>query len=150
MTSWDEFEFLPGALEGMRKLAAMPWKIIVATNQRAVARGQMTEPDLVWIHRRMVEHVTRNGGRIDGIYHCPHEGPCRCRKPEVGMFEDAARDHPVSLPEAAVVGDSVTDMQAARRIGAVGVMVGVGCDEADQIVPDLLEAANWLIATFGV
>ncbi len=147
ITSWDGFEFLPGALQGLALLGRSPIRIVVVTNQRGIARGRMTEGDLEEIHRRMLAAVGAAGGRIDAVYHCPHEGGCRCRKPETGMFEDAAIELGLELTETAVVGDSSSDMLAAERIGAVRVTVGGGQDvEIDRRVADLLAAARWLVA----
>ena len=148
VTSWAEFEFLPGALEGLALLAASPLKLIVATNQRGIALGRMTEADLSDIHGRMRAAISESGGRIDAIYHCPHEAGCGCRKPETGMFEAAALKFGLQLDETAVVGDSPSDMEAASRIGALGVLVGGGSPEVqgvDHVVADLAEAARWLL-----
>jgi D-glycero-D-manno-heptose 1,7-bisphosphate phosphatase len=150
VTSWAEFEFLPGALEGLALLAEAPLKVIVATNQRGIARGRMTEADLSDIHRRMLAGVREGGGRIDAIYHCPHEGGCACRKPGTGMFEEAASQFGLRLGETAVVGDSPSDMEAASRIGAVRVLVapdggGETKPDVDYGAADLAEAVRWLL-----
>lgn len=148
VTSWAEFEFLPGALEGLALLAEAPLKVIIATNQRGIARGRMTEEDLADIHRRMLAAVAESGGRIDAIYHCPHEAGCACRKPGTGMFEAAASEFDLRLDETAVVGDSPSDMEAVSRIGAVGVLVAAGERERpgpDYVAPDLADAVRWLL-----
>jgi D-glycero-D-manno-heptose 1,7-bisphosphate phosphatase len=145
--TWDEFAFLPRALDGLRALAALDVPVVVVTNQRGIARGRMSEADLDEIHRRMLAEVRAAGGRIDAIYHCPHEGGCACRKPGTGMFEQAAREHGIALGEAAVLGDRATDMQAAEAIGALKLLVG-GADEpmppVDHAAADLAAAAAWL------
>jgi D-glycero-D-manno-heptose 1,7-bisphosphate phosphatase len=145
VTSWAEFAFAPGALEGLRELAALDLPVVVVTNQRAIARGRMSEADLADIHERMRAEVARAGGRIDAIYHCPHEGGCACRKPGTLLFERAAADFGIDLARAAVLGDRGSDMQAARRIGALAVAVrSIDADGADHAAADLLEAARWL------
>jgi D-glycero-D-manno-heptose 1,7-bisphosphate phosphatase len=150
VTSWRGFEFLPGTLEGLALLAEAPVKVIIATNQRGIARGLMTEADLSDIHRRMLAAVTEHGGRIDAIYHCPHEDGCACRKPGTGMFEAAAAEFGLRLGETAVVGDSPSDMEAASRIGAVRVLVapdggGEMLPEGDHGAADLAGAVRWLL-----
>jgi D-glycero-D-manno-heptose 1,7-bisphosphate phosphatase len=148
VTSWDRFEFLTGALEGLRLLAEAGPPIVVATNQRGIARGRMTEADLADIHEHMRAQVEAAGGRVDAVYHCPHEGGCECRKPGVGMFERAARELGVSLDSAAVIGDRASDMEAAATIGALRVLVR-GHDEpmppVDHVAGDLAAAARWLL-----
>ena len=82
VTCWDKFRFLPGALEGIRMLNKVSKHVIVVTNQRGIARGLMTESDLIKIHNQMEAAIVSYGGRLDGIYHCPHDHhQCFCRKP---------------------------------------------------------------------
>lgn len=147
VTRWAEFAFLPGALEGLRALAALGPPIVVATNQRGIARGLMTEADLADIHARMTASVADADGRIDAIYHCPHAGGCACRKPGTGLFEQAARDLEIDLAASAVIGDRSSDMAAAEKIGALRVFVTGNDDpppDADHVAADLAAAAAWL------
>jgi D-glycero-D-manno-heptose 1,7-bisphosphate phosphatase len=148
VTSWARFEFLPAALDGLRLLAEAGPPIVVATNQRGIARGRMSEGDLEDIHRHMRAAVADAGGRIDAVYHCPHEGGCDCRKPGVGMFERAGRDLGVSLESAAVIGDRASDMEAAAAIGALRVLVRGHSEPmppVDHVADDLAGAARWLV-----
>jgi D-glycero-D-manno-heptose 1,7-bisphosphate phosphatase len=148
VASWDAFLFLPGALDGLRVLAGLGVPVVVATNQRGIALGRYTEADLAGIHARMRAAVAAAGGRIDAVYHCPHDrGTCDCRKPATGMFEQAARDLGIDLGRAAVVGDRASDMEAAARIGALRVLVGgfpEGMPDVDHAARDLAGAADWL------
>lgn len=152
MRSWDEFEFLDGALEGLRLLAARDVPVVVVTNQRGIARGIMTEEDLAEIHARMLEYVVAAGGRVDAVYHCPHEGGCRCRKPGPGLFELAAGELDLRLSETAVIGDRLSDVQAAQAIGARAVLVPSDVDEvearvlAEHVAVDLADAVAWLFS----
>jgi len=146
ITSWDAFEFLLNALAGLRLFARSGLLIVVVTNQRGIALGHMSEAVLQQIHDRMLGEVNRAGGRIDAIYHCPHGIGCRCRKPEVGMFEDAAVDFGFDLRQSAMIGDQPSDMLAAERVGALRVKVGSGSDaRADHVATDLEQAAAWLL-----
>jgi D-glycero-D-manno-heptose 1,7-bisphosphate phosphatase len=148
VTSWADFAFLPGALDGLRTLASLEVPVVVATNQRGIARGLYTEADLADIHARMRTAVAGAGGRIDAVYHCPHEtGTCDCRKPATGMFQQAARELGIALDRAAVIGDRASDMEAARRIGALRVLVGAFDEprpDVDHAADDLEAAAAWL------
>ena len=148
--TWDDFEFLPGALAGLRVLTEHGLRVVVASNQRGVGRGRVREEDLRDIHDRMRAHVAQAGGRIDALYHCPHAGEeCECRKPRPGMLRAAARDLPgLRLEESAMVGDRAHDMQAGGAVGAVRVLVR-GFEEpmppVDHVADDLLGAALWLV-----
>jgi D-glycero-D-manno-heptose 1,7-bisphosphate phosphatase len=125
--SWDEFEFLPGALEGVTVLGRNAGPIVVVTNQAGVGKGLMSESDLAHIHREMVRQVEDAGGRIDAVLYCPHrvdEG-CRCRKPAPGMAEAARHQFPaIDLTRSVMVGDSPLDLEFGERLGMETVLVG--------------------------
>jgi D-glycero-D-manno-heptose 1,7-bisphosphate phosphatase len=120
VTSWQQFRFLPGVLEALRSLHDAGARVVVITNQRGVARGRMSEADVTEIHLRMRAAVATAGGRIDAVYHCPHEaGTCDCRKPGTGLYRQARRDIPeIRFDASATVGDSLGDLEAARHAGS--------------------------------
>lgn len=125
VTSWEAFEFLPGAKEALRLLNAAGLRVIVVTNQRAVARGLLSETKLASIHAKMCAEVAAAGGKIDAIYYCPHDkDACDCRKPRVGMLLQAQRGFPeINFRRSVLVGDSLTDMQAGLRVGCQLILV---------------------------
>lgn len=126
VTSWREFEFLPGAVAAVRLLNDAGFRVIVVSNQRGVARGMMTEEAVRRIHDRMVQKMASRGARIDAVYFCPHEeGTCQCRKPGVGMFLQARAAYPdISFADSCVIGDSQRDAAAARTLGARVFLIG--------------------------
>lgn len=126
--SWEEFEFLPGAVEAVRALRESGRKVIIVTNQRGIALGRMTEHDLARIHERMVDVL----GPVDAIYHCPHdEGQCECRKPRPGMLYRAAAEVPgVRLERSLIIGDSDSDVEAGRAAGARTLKLDASVDLA--------------------
>src|SRR5512141_1111041 len=78
--SWAEFEFLPGALGGLRQLTQLGWPIVVVSNQAAIGRGLVSIDTVDDIHHRMVHIVQLAGGRIDSVLYCPHlpDESCAC------------------------------------------------------------------------
>ncbi len=82
--TWDEWEWLPGALEALQRLNDAGVRTIVVTNQSGIARGIMSEDDLAAIHARMTAEAQAAGGAIAAAYHCPHgwDDGCDCRKPK--------------------------------------------------------------------
>lgn len=123
--SWEEFEFLPHALEALAALAQTPYRIVVLTNQSGVGRGLLTEKALQQIHAKMIDRIHESGGRIDAIYYCPHkpDAGCDCRKPSAGLFFEAARDLDVNLKSSWAIGDSHRDVHAASRAGVKAVLL---------------------------
>ena len=71
------------------------------------------------------------GGRIDGIFFCPHgpEDHCHCRKPQAGLYEEIAQRLDTDLFAVPAVGDSLRDLQAAQVVGASPILVRTGKGE---------------------
>lgn len=123
--SWEEFEFLPNSLEGLRALAQTPYAIVIISNQSGIGRGLLSEDTLQEMHHRMMDRIHAAGGRIDAIYYCPHvpEAGCTCRKPAAGLFFQAARELDLDLAASWAIGDSYRDAEAANRAGAQSILL---------------------------
>ena len=147
-----EWQPLPGSLEAIARLTAAGFQIAVVSNQSGIARGLFSEDTLAAIHRAMRDAVAAAGGRLAGIYYCPHhpQDGCDCRKPRPGLLQRAARDLGVALAGAPFVGDKLSDVEAARAAGARPVLVGPlaeqGAGGRVESYPDLAAAAAALIA----
>ncbi len=155
VTSQEEFKFLPNSLEALRLLAASEYKVIVVTNQSAVARGLMSGEALEGMHARMLWDVESAGGRIDGIYSCLHhpDDRCGCRKPMTGLVELAAETFRLDLKGSWFVGDNTKDVETGARAGARTILVATGLGGRDGLhktkptyeARDLLEAAELIL-----
>jgi histidinol-phosphate phosphatase family protein len=123
--TWSEFEWLPGAKEALAQLKSAGYRIVVISNQAGIARGAMTEADLLEIHRQMVREITIAGGGVDAIYYCPHhwDDGCECRKPKPGMLFQAQRDFNLDLSRTCFIGDDERDAQAADAAGCPAMLV---------------------------
>lgn len=155
----DQIELLPLATNALRLLRQEGLKIIVVTNQSAVARGLLTESELKQIHEELEKGLAREGAYLDGIYYCPHhpcegEEPyrlsCQCRKPNPGLAELAAAEFELDLGRSYVVGDQPSDMELAAKIGARGLRLdpqrtSKRIESGIVEVRDLWEAAQWIV-----
>jgi D-glycero-D-manno-heptose 1,7-bisphosphate phosphatase len=117
--TWEDVEFFEQALEALAALAGRPVKVILVTNQSGVGRGLIADTAARAIGDRLVMEIEGRGGRIDGVYMCPHapEVGCACRKPRPGLILEAAAAHDIDLSRSILVGDAVTDLQAASAAG---------------------------------
>ncbi len=117
--NWEEFEFLPGVLDDLARLARRFKRIIVVTNQRGVAKGLMSEETLHDIHRRMKVEIERHGGRVDAVYTCTDlSDESVNRKPNIGMALQARRDFPeIDFSKSLMIGDSASDIEFGRKAG---------------------------------
>jgi D-glycero-D-manno-heptose 1,7-bisphosphate phosphatase len=156
--NWAEFCWLPKVLPALQQLATSEYKIIVVTNQSPIGRGIFTSQDLATIHTQMCQMIVAHQGRIDGIFYCPHrpEEQCSCRKPKPGLLIQAAKSFNLSLANSFMIGDAVSDMQAAQNAGCYPLFVLSGRHAAKsnfvrrtfkpcQIFPDLAAAVRWIL-----
>lgn len=156
---WEDFDFLPGALDGMRRLRDAGYALVIVTNQSGIARGYYTEADYQALTARLREAMQAVGCPPDGIYHCPHHPggrrpeysrECDCRKPRPGLLLRAARELRLSLADSLMVGDKQADAEAARAAGVGHVYLvrsGHALDaraheHADAVFDDLASCAT--------
>lgn len=124
VSRWQEFEFLPGALDAIRRFVQKRIPVFVVTNQRGVARGDITEGALSDIHARMSGEFEKSRAALSGIYTCTHdEGNCGCRKPMPGLLLRAAEEHGIDLARSYMIGDSASDIEAGRRAGTYTILL---------------------------
>ncbi len=126
--SWEEFVFLPGAVEAMVRLSHANIPIIIITNQAVINRGIIPAEVVKDINARMVQVIEAAGGRIDDVLYCPHrpDEQCDCRKPRPGMLLMAAKRWGVDLDQSYLIGDAETDMPAAQAMGCRRYLVLTG------------------------
>ena len=85
--SWSELEILPGVERAIATLNQTSHRVIVMTNQRGIALGRYSEPELLFIHEKLRAHLSNFGAHLDAVYFCPHDlGQCNCRKPGIALF----------------------------------------------------------------
>ena len=146
ITGPERVELLPGSAGAIRRLNEAGVPVVVVTNQRGIALGRMTEEDLARVHARLDDLLEAQGARVDAYYHCPHErGTCDCRKPGTALIERASNDHGIELRDAVLIGDSPSDVEAGRRVGATTVLLGPAGD-ADHVAPTLADAVDWALS----
>jgi D-glycero-D-manno-heptose 1,7-bisphosphate phosphatase len=155
VSDWSQFHWLLGADDAVARLNRAGMTVIVVSNQRGVALGRVSAVQLELIHSNMQSHLARQGARLDAIYYCPHDyGECRCRKPETGLFEQAWQRFPqANAQNSVVIGDSLSDIEAGRRLGMKTIFIEGEADRqkagaataaelADAVAASLLQAVE--------
>ncbi len=140
--SWSDVSIFPQALTALSRLRHWPGKIIIVTNQSVVGRGLITRQRADEINERLVDEITRAGGRIDAVYMCPHAPAdnCDCRKPKPGLLLRAAERFSIDMQESIMIGDALTDIAAARAAGVnVAALVRTGLGRKQMKLPQALE-----------
>jgi D-glycero-D-manno-heptose 1,7-bisphosphate phosphatase len=145
----EDFEWVEGAQDVIRRFNAMGWWVFVVTNQSGIARGYYTEEQMQALHDWMTAELAGANIHIDRIYHCPfhEEGTIPRytrdsyeRKPKPGMLIRAMTDFPVIKDRSFLIGDKQADLEAAQAAGVRGFLFTGG---------DLSQFADWVLADMG-
>lgn len=122
----EDFEFVPGVLEGTRRLVELGYAPVVVTNQSGIGRGLYGEDDFHALTAWMADRFAAAGAPLAGVYFCPHHPDeangayriaCDCRKPAPGMLLSAAADLGLDLGRSVLFGDRASDLLAAQAAG---------------------------------
>lgn len=124
----EQWQSVPGAMEAVARLNHAGWSTVVACNQAGLGRGLFDMATLNAVHRKLNEELAEHGGRLDGVFFCPHtpEDRCDCRKPLPGLYHEIGRRYGVDLAEVPAVGDTLLDLQAAHAAGCEPHLVRSG------------------------
>ena len=147
VTSPEAWVWMPGALDGLRRLGAGR-RLMVVTNQSCVGRGLVSRAQVDALHAWVIAEARREGVVLEQIFVCPHapDDGCACRKPAAGNLTAALARAGVPPNEALFVGDSATDAAAAAAACVRFVLVRTGKGRATEAE---LEGV-WAVDDLGV
>jgi len=115
----EDFEFIEGIFESLKKVQALGYKIFIITNQSGIGRGYYTKKDFEKLTSWMLQEFRNNEIVISQVEFCPH-GPddnCLCRKPKTGMIDKILEKHNIDLKNSWLVGDKSSDIRCAQNAG---------------------------------
>ena len=159
---FEDFIFLPRAIEAIVKLTKAGFDIAVCTNQSAIGKGWTTHEIVHQVHDYLCDEVAKAGGKIGAIYYAP-EGPGQLstrRKPAPGMLREAMENFGANPEQTPFVGDMIRDLDAAVNAGCPRILVRTGKGAGIEakgvperclpvvVVDDILAAAEHIIATY--
>lgn len=150
----EELTIFPYSHQCVRRIKELGYLAIVITNQAAIGKGILSERLL----EKMNELLQYKVG-VDAVYYCPHHPEaiiskyrlkCNCRKPEIGLLEQAASDFDILIKESYMVGDRASDILAGQKAGLKTILVESGYGrknlefqvKADYYVSDLCSACS--------
>ena len=140
ITELNQVELLEGSADAIARARRLGFKVIIVTNQSAVARGWLTEEKLKKIDEHMCDLLKKENPRaiIDKSYYCPYyaDGVIEKykiaspdRKPGTGMILKAKEKYDVDLKKSYMIGDSYSDIKCGLNAGTKTILVLTGYGE---------------------
>lgn len=133
----SQFKLARGAKDLIRAAKERNYLPIIVSNQPSVAKGNLTRENLAAITSQMCEELEIP---VDCVYYCMHksEDKCACRKPAIGLFEQAAKDHDIDMRASLMIGDGWNDIAAGKKIGAAKTVL-IGRKDRTELINLLVE-----------
>jgi D-glycero-D-manno-heptose 1,7-bisphosphate phosphatase len=155
----EDWEWIPRALDGLKIMSKLDFKLIIITSQSGIGRGYFSEDQFNILCEYIKQQLSEKGIKLEGIYLCPHyvekidgkfEAACECRKPGIALMEQAAKEHNIDLKQSYMIGDKTADIECGKRAGCKTILVKTGKGGKDKkfdvtpdfIAEDLYEAAE--------
>jgi D-glycero-D-manno-heptose 1,7-bisphosphate phosphatase len=143
----DKVELLPGVPEGLLELQRAGFRLAIVTNQQGIGLGYFGIQEFIAVNQRLLRMLHENGVTIWRVFFCPHSlaEECECRKPRVGMLRRAMEESGTDPGDCYLVGDSASDMAAARAAGCHAISVGPAVSaDADFTAAGFTTAVTWI------
>lgn len=153
---------LSGVTAVVRQLHTRGFDVAIVTNQAAVARGIITDDEVVATHRQLIRYFNEQDAPLLAVEYCPHHPEalvekyrlrCGCRKPAPGMLQQLATRFQIDLSASWMVGDNLTDLAAGMAAGCRVSLVktGHGSRFAKHVAPGIpvLESLEELLSLVG-
>ncbi len=132
----EDFKLIDKTIDAIKLLNKNNYRIIIISNQSAIAKGICTQNDVENLNNYMRELLNEKGAKLDKIYFCPHHPKgnnpiytkeCECRKPKPGMILQAQKDFNIKdLSGCYIIGDKMSDIYAGKSAGCKTILVKTG------------------------
>jgi D-glycero-D-manno-heptose 1,7-bisphosphate phosphatase len=125
---WEQkqVEFIDGIFDHLKKLANQGFLLFIVSNQGGISKGIYSKSDILKLHESLIQTFRRNEIEIQEIAFCPHHPEienCLCRKPGSIMIDRLIAKYRINREESYFIGDSDSDMEAAKLAGVQGIKI---------------------------
>lgn len=147
----EDFEFIPGVINGLKTLQEAGFLLIIITNQSGVARGYFDEKQLNILHEYMLNELKKQNVYISDILYCPHHPEalikkykkiCNCRKPKTGLFYEAINKWNIDIDNSFAIGDNVRDCSICNTSECHGFIVNTSIEQSMQLTENGITVVN--------
>lgn len=129
----SQFEIVESVPSAISKLRKAGYKIIIISNQPGIAKGYYTLNTFEKIRTKMRLVLEKKNAMVDDEFYCLHHPTaknlkyrkrCDCRKPRIGLIKKASIRYNIDIKNSYFIGDSIVDLQAAKKAGCKSIFIG--------------------------
>ncbi len=115
--NWDEMKFYP-EMDRIAEVKPLGFKLVLVTNQPDIERKIISQDFIDDLHAKI-----KSKYELDAIYCCPYSSNSHpLKKPNPGMFLQAAKEMHLTLSESFHLGDTDRDVGAAKNCGCKSIL----------------------------
>jgi len=122
----EQVSYVDGVFDNLKKLSDLGFLFFIVSNQGGISKGQYTKDDSIALHNELIQTFLSEGICITDVAFCPHHSnieSCLCRKPGSLMIEKLIAKYQIDKDGSYMIGDNVTDMEAASNAGIQGIKI---------------------------
>ena len=130
----EDLEYFADSFTALKALADLGYRLVIVTNQQGIGEGLFGVDAMHAFNTQIMTDMEAHGVYFDAIYYAPH-APTENHisyKPNCGMLWRAERELNVDMAHSFMIGDKVSDVQAAINAGVRGIMVTTGIYKNDD------------------
>lgn len=124
----DDLEYFPDTIPSLQKLQEMGYSIVIVTNQNGIRDKVYDVETMKKFHNKIIKDLEVKGIQITAIYYSPYkrEDNHISYKPNHGMLLRGIYELNGDINKSYMIGDQITDIMAAEKIGIKSIMVTTG------------------------
>lgn len=122
----NQLQFIDGIFRNLKQLSEIGFKLFIVSNQGGISKGLYTKDDILKFHEDIKLAFAEQQVEITDVLFCPHHPEiekCFCRKPESLMLEKLISRYDLNRTETYFIGDSESDIIAAKKAGIQGIKI---------------------------
>jgi D-glycero-D-manno-heptose 1,7-bisphosphate phosphatase len=135
----DDVHLLEGVAEAVALLNDAGYRVAVCSNQDDLCDVENADARLDAIERKLRDELSQHGASLDLVLYCAdgRHTHSRRHKPGPGMLEEAMKTLGAVAAETPVIGDQLSDLEAALKAGCPRILVLTGHGtETERDLPD--------------
>lgn len=162
----NDIELENGVVDAIKRINQSEYLAIIVSNQPVIARGEASFEEVNKMFDKIETLLGKEGAYLDGIYYCPHHPhsgfsgevkelkiDCDCRKPKIGMLNQAVADFNIDLSKCYMIGDSNVDIETGINAKIKTIRVKSELVEEEKFTPNyraenLLQAVKIILSNY--